>query len=505
MMLHDEKLYRSALPPILYFLFAVVLFGLSFVVSAEWEITPSLTLSETYTDNVSLGAGLLGAGGVPARPGGDKRSDFVTQINPAISIVGTNRRVSLDSFYRMNNLIFAKDSDLNRIRHQLNTTATANLVEDFLFIDGSALIIQQNLSLLGPQTTSNVFATGNRANLKVFSVSPYARYRFQDIANSEVRYTRGIVKSGAGGLRDNERDSFLFSLNSGTALRKFSWGLNYNKNIIRFSRGGRRVETERSTANFRYDITPRFGLTASGGYESNSFVSIRGGNDSPTWTVGFVWAPSERTDVNASAGQRFFGDTYSAEINHRTRLATWNASYVEDITTLNQQAGLFGAGGGLSLGGLDGGSLLGLNNFLTNRVFLQRRFNASVNLNGAKNTVTINAFRLSRKAFTSAIDDFDLLGANAVLLNNTTQIGGNVRWRYTFSPRTSANLSASFVRFKFIGANRTNDNKIYTMDITRNLQENLSTILQFRRIERISDQVENQTANAVTISLNMNF
>ena len=226
MMLHDKKLFRSALPPILYVLFAVVLFGLSFLVSAEWEITPSLTLSETYTDNVSLGAGLLGAGaGVPVRPG-EKRSDFVTQINPAISIVGSNRRFTLDSFYRMNNLIFAKDSDLNRIRHQLNSTATANIVEDFLFIDGSALIVQQNLSLLGPQTTSNVFATGNRANLKVFSVSPYIRYRFQDIANTEVRYTRGIVQSGAGGLRNSERDSFLFGLNSGTALRKFSWGLN---------------------------------------------------------------------------------------------------------------------------------------------------------------------------------------------------------------------------------------------------------------------------------------
>jgi len=509
MMFHDKKLSSSALPPTFYFLFALVLFGLSFLVSAEWDITPSLTLSETYTDNVRLGAGLLGAGGGGVvGPPGEKRGDFITQINPAISIVGSNRRFNLDSFYRMNNLIFAQDSGLNRIRHQLNSTATANLVEDFFFIDGSALIIQQNLSLVGPQTTSNVFATGNRANLKVFSASPYIRYRFQDIANSEIRYTRGIVKSGAGGLRDSERDSVLFNLNSGTALRKFSWGLNYNKNIIHFSRGGQ-IETERTTANIRYDITSRFGLTASGGYESNSFVSIRGKNDSPTWTVGFVWAPSERTDINASVGQRFFGDTYSAEINHRMRIATWSASYSEDITTLNQQAGQFGAGGlaggGVLAGGLDGGALLGLNNFLTNRVFLQRRFQASVILNGARNTVSLNAFRLSRKAFTSAEVDLDLLGANAVLLNNTTQIGGNVRWGYTFSPRTSANLTASFVRFEFIGANRSNDNKIYSIDLTRKFQENLTGVLQFRRIERTSDQIEDQIANAVTVSLNMSF
>lgn len=72
--------------------------------------------------------------------------------------------------------------------------------------------------------------------------------------------------------------------------------------------------------------------------------------------------------------------------------------YAEDVTTLNQQAGTFGAFGALNigtLGGLGQLDLLGLNNFLTNRVFLQKRFNAAIALTGSRNDISLNIFSLS--------------------------------------------------------------------------------------------------------------
>ncbi|MEK6736127.1 MAG: TIGR03016 family PEP-CTERM system-associated outer membrane protein [Pseudomonadota bacterium] len=480
--------------------------------SAEWNLRPMLTVSETYTDNLRLGGvgGGFGGGGFGGfGRSAKKEGDFITQINPGFSLTGTGRRFKLDSNYMMNNLIFAENPDRSRIRHRLSANGTAELMRDLFFVDGSAAIFQQNTSLLGAQTTDNINLTGNRADMRVYSVSPYLRHRFQDFATTELRYTHGIVESSAGGLRNSQRDSYQFSLNSGDYFRILNWGLNYVHNTIHIDgnnfRSGRTIEMERSAANLRYNITPRFGLTAVGGYERNSFISIRGRSSSPFWTAGFVWAPDERTNISVRAGQRFFGPTFGGELDHRTRLTTWNARYSEDITTMNQQAGQFNAFGLSNIDPFGGQALLGLNNFLTNRVFLQKRFQASVTVNGAKNTTTLTVFNMFREAYTPAIEDFELLGTDAALLNKTKQTGGNATWSHRITPRTSVNFNAGFVRFKFLAADRVNDNLIYSVDLTKRFLPNMTGVLQYRRIERDSNQFSTAVANMITASLTMNF
>ncbi|SER66117.1 uncharacterized protein, PEP-CTERM system associated [Nitrosomonas sp. Nm51] len=456
---------------IIYFSVTSFLFLAHFaqVAAGELEFNPTLMISETYTDNVRLGGGLIGsgAGGIGFGGAGARGGDLITQINPGLQLAGQGRRYELNAQYIMNNLIFAKNNELTRIRHILNASGTAEVLKDLFFIDGDARMLQQNVSLLGPQTANNVFVTGNRANLEIYSVSPYIRHRFQNFATAEARYTRGYVKSGFNGFRNSQRDSYRFNLNSGSAFRKLAWGFNYDNSRVNLDRVDTTLKFERYIGNLRYNFTSRFGLTATGGYERNSFVSIRGKTTSPTWTVGFVWAPNKRTDLHFSAGQRFFGDTYSASVNYRTRLSTWEVLYIEDITTLNQQAGQFGALGGLnSLGGFgDQNLLLGLNNFLTNRVFLQRRFNASVTLSGSKNDLTLRLFQLRRKPYSAEELDEDLLGF-PIFFNNTKQLGGNVFWRYRLSPQTNFNTNFSFVRFDFLSVNRTNDNLIFSANVT---------------------------------------
>ncbi|MCP5243912.1 MAG: TIGR03016 family PEP-CTERM system-associated outer membrane protein [Burkholderiales bacterium] len=480
------------------------------VAAGELEIKPTLMVSETYTDNVRLGGG-GGFGGASSSGG-----DFITQINPGLLLSGQGRRYEINAQYTMNNLLFAKNSELTRIRHMLNASVTTEVLKDLFFIDGFASIMQQNVSLLGPQTTNNVFVTGNRANLEIYSVSPYIRHRFQNFATAEARYTRGYVRSGFNGFRNSQRDNYQFNLNSGSAFGKLAWGFNYDNSRIHLNSFDSTIEFERYIGNLRYNFTPRFGLTATGGYERNSIISIRGKPSSPTWTAGFVWAPNKRTDLQFSAGQRFFGDTYSATGNYRTRLSTWQVSYIEDITTFNQQAGQFGALGGLNnIGGIGFGgfgaenALLGLNNFLTNRVFLQKRFNASVTLNGSRNDLALRLFQLKRKPYTAEELDEDLLGF-PVFFNSTKQLGGTASWRYRLSSRTNFNMNFSFVRFDFLSANSTNDNLIFSANVTKEFFPGLIGMLQYQRIDRLSDiqsgsQDIDLSANAVSVSLTKNF
>jgi len=480
--------------------------------SAEWSFQPSLSIRQTYTDNVRLGGlGGLGGVGLGGLSSDGKQDDFITQINPRVSFTGKSRRYQIDSSYRMNNLIFAKNSNLNRIRHQLNANATAELLEDLFFIDGLASIRQQNATLFGAQTTDNINVTGNRRDVRRYSISPYVRYRFGNLASTELRYTYGIVESSAGGLRNSQRNGYQASLTSGDYFRVLSWGLNFSHRRIHFDgnqlRPARTIELERSIGNLRYNITRRFGLTASGGYERNSFISIRGKPSSPTWTVGFIWVPNKRTEISGSAGKRFFGDTYAANIKYRTRMTTWEATYTEDITTFNQQGG-GGFGGGFGGFGGFGGSVLGGNNFLTNRLFLLKSARASVTINGRRNTLGFRFYHRSRKAFSPESDDEELVGIeNAGLLNNTTQIGGNIIWSYKISPLTSLSFTASYLRIKFLSgqpSNRNRNNMIFTTNLSKRFGESLTGALRYRFIQRTFSGNDAQ-ANSITASVNMNF
>ena len=502
---------------------AVMIFFSSCSVAAEWSVVPRLSLWETYSDNIRLG-----------RVSGD-RDDFVTQINPGVTVNGTARRFNLDASYMMNNLIYAKSDDLSRMRHQLTARGTAELYEDWFFVDGRAAITQQNISPLGPQAIDNVNVTGNRADVRTYSVSPYLRHRFQDFASGEVRYMRNYVNSNANALFNSHGDSVSANLSSGTAFPVFRWGLSYSNQMITFDRTGRTVELERSIANLGYRVTSQFSLTATGGYERNSFISIRNKHSSPTWTVGFIWMPSERTNIIANAGQRFFGDTYFVQASHRTRLMVWDASYDENITTFNQQAQQGGGAAianslsqllaaqnpGMSPGLIqqNAGALLGLglsgaffdpNNFFTNRLFLQKRLQASVAMNGSKNTVVLRAFNMTRNALSAASDDFGLFGAaNAALLSHTRQTGGNALWSYRLTNLTRANLNFGYTRYAFLGVNREDDHMLVRLSLSRQFPEimrNLTGVVEVRHNQRDSNQPgANYRENGVVLALNMTF
>ncbi|HNH52208.1 MAG TPA: TIGR03016 family PEP-CTERM system-associated outer membrane protein, partial [Nitrosomonas sp.] len=116
------------------------------IYAGEWRVVPSLNINERYTDNFRLGG---------IATGGKGNDEFITQINPSILINGNARRYRVDVNYLMNNLIYANNSEFNRIRHQLSANGTVELIQDRFFIDGRAMILQQNASLLGSQGLDN--------------------------------------------------------------------------------------------------------------------------------------------------------------------------------------------------------------------------------------------------------------------------------------------------------------------------------------------------------------
>jgi hypothetical protein len=100
-----NKHCRRVLFPVVSPAAAAMLLLSSHSIAMEWKIVPGLDLKETYSDNITLA------------PPGNEKSDFVTQINPGISLTGTGPRLKVNARYGMQNLFYAEESNRNATKH----------------------------------------------------------------------------------------------------------------------------------------------------------------------------------------------------------------------------------------------------------------------------------------------------------------------------------------------------------------------------------------------------
>lgn len=491
--------------------------------AVEWEFTPTVQLKETYTDNVRLSET-------------NEESEFITQVNPGISITGLGPHLRLNARYVMQNLFYAKEHDRNATNHQLDANANAELLPHHLFIDARAGISQRNTSSFGRQSEDNTNITGNRTNVETYSLSPYLLHHFKDFADAEVRYTHDSVSTSASGsavsteLSDSTSNRILLRLTSGDDFQTLGWGLHYNKQRIDFD-SGQEVDQVTYGGNLRYRLSRKLSLLANGGYEKNDYLSITGDSGGAYWKAGFDWTPSRRTSVEALAGKRYYGDSYSLKANHRSRRTAFSMSYNEEVTTTRDQfllpatvdtAALLDQlwtssipdpilrqqviAAFISENGLPD-SLADPVNFLTNRFFLQKRFQASVTVTGARNTGVLSLFDVRREAQTAQTADSALLGTSDFSADNDIrQQGIQAHWIREVGPRTNANLRVGLVKTKALTTDREDKEKTLRLGITKELLSNVRGSLEYRHKDLDSTQSEAEyKENAVTASVHITF
>ena len=498
------------------FIATAMLFPSQHVFAAVRSITPSLTLKETYSDNIRLA------------PPGSETSDWVTEIDPGISLTETGSNLKFSAVYQMQNIFYAKERDSSRTYHYLSAGAKAKLVDNLLFVDGNANVNQQNIFLFGPQP-ANTNITGNRTTVFTYSISPYLRHDFDALASSELRYIHDEVRTRENALSDSTGDSALFNVTSGPAFSRFGWGLHYSKQTIDYSLYPT-AKTEISSGDLRFPITPKFSLIATQGYEKYGY-SIGQNTGGPFWTGGFSWTPSARTSIEYSTGYRFFGKTYALDASLHSRNTVWSVNYSEDITTNRSQF--------LIPATIDTASVLdqlftpsipdpvlrkqfidnfilynGLPpslaeniNYFSTGYFLQKRLQASVALKSARSTLILSAYDSSRESLTSLTTSSSLFGTSNLVTNeNTEDTGGDALWIWSLSPRTNITAKTSYTVSHAILTNITQKNWLTRLAMTRQFRPKLDGSVELRRNQSHSDQIGGgYLENAIIASLLMTF
>ncbi|WEF31784.1 TIGR03016 family PEP-CTERM system-associated outer membrane protein [Pseudoduganella chitinolytica] len=487
---------------------------------AAWQVSPTVELRESWSDNVSL------------RRDGQKDSQFITSITPGIAVTNRTPRLQVSAAYRLNIHEYSdgRVAGTDRLTSALSATAKGKLIDDLLFFDAQAGISQQPVSAFGPVASGSEYSSTNRSEVRTYQVSPYLVHRFGSTASAELRYAHDMVDSENSGYGRSTSDTASLNLSSGRAFRTVGWGLTLRRQHLQDSIAPG-SNSSMALASLRYIVTPTFSLTGTGGYDKFDYAGMGGGTQGASWSGGFSWNPSTRTSLQMSAGKRYYGNSYFLAATHRSRHTVWNIGYSDNVTTSRENFLLPSAVNTADmLNALfrtsypDAAiralaveayirafnlprSLPDSVNYFSNRYILQRQLNASMAWRSARTTALVTLFRTKREALSLLQYDSSLLGSSQQNLNdNTSQTGGALMVDYRLNGRTSASLSATVTKTESDKLGLGETNRQLRAAVSRTFQPNLSGSMEVRRNHGgLALEGSSYTENAVAASLSMKF
>ena len=437
----------------------------AFPAHAELTVTPTLLVSEIWTDNVNL------------TEDESAYSDLITQVTSGITVLNRTRRLTVDATAQVHAFAYlhgddrrdladpdvvGRNVDTVNTRRSYRGSLRGEVLRDLFFVDATASRGQQNVSAFGPRVNNDVYSNRNRAEIDTWSISPYLMHRFGNAAQGMLRYTRDSVGGGdALGYRGTGGDSILASLSSGPGFRTVSWGVNYTRQELGAAAYGD-SSNEKLSTNLRYIVSQRLSLLANAGYDRYRYEGLGGGDQGANWSLGFAWSPSLRTNLQMTLGRHFYGTTGTLSAVHRSRSTSWNISYDDVVTTSRQQfllpstvdtAGLLDSmfataypdpferqrivAAYIQANGLPP-SLTDSVNYLSNRFMRQKALRASVAYRRGYSNAVLSLYATRRNALSSQESDSPLLGsARGSLNDNVQQQGFDASYTYRLSSRSN--------------------------------------------------------------------
>lgn len=467
--------------------------SLSQLANAEdFKFVPSVMLKESYSDNVFL------------TPVGSELSAYITEVTPRMTIQGTGPLFKLNVDYAVQALDYSGDANTTRTNQMLNANSTAVFISDLFYLDTSAAINQQNQTPFGTVTQNNLNLSNNRLEMRNYSIAPYLKTDFNQNANGELRFIRDSVSTTLSSVYNSNANTVIANIKSGPSFKTTDWNLQYyNQNI--YYNNQPTISMQNESVGAGYHFSSQFLLNASVGYEKNNYPAINGQKpEGNTWSGGFSWTPSDRTNVGASVTRHYYGDTYMVTANQRSFASVWSLGYNEGLSTsraqflipsttstssfLNtlwqasipnqaqrQQAiDAFIINTGLP------GTLNAPINTISDQVYLQKNLQASVAITGAQNTVLLTVFGLRREdqSLNTVLDP----SANVNAQSNTRQSGANILWTLNMTPRTNAVFMDGFNKASALNTGISYRNNNLTVSLNHQLQPKLKVALEFDHI-----------------------
>ncbi len=480
----------------------------------NWYFRPSLTIEETYSDNIN-------------QDNDNGGSALVTEVSPGFTLSSRSSVNQIDLNYRMQNLYNAGGDSKLRIHNQLQFNSHFELLRKSLYLDADSTISQQNISNRNI-VSDNLSNSNSNSNVMTFNISPYWTPHFKEYADGEVRvgYNRVVADDTAANLSNSHSLNQSIRLNSGRFFKRINWNVSFENREQRNSTDDN-IQFQNSQAEIRTFFFNRdLNVFARIGHSENNFeTNISSSRNGFSYTFGGLWRPSQRFSLQAGYGNNVFvtvnisphrrlnwsttyfnndiglnnGERWQTSINYDSRNSIWSFNYSENTVTaqqvlLEQQVfTLVDQFGETILNPLTGQPLLFARDLptLTDEVFITKRADLSVSFRTGKSFFTLNGYR-ERREFQESLNHEDVYGANT-------------SWNWNFERRTSSNTRLLWQATE--GQDSTKDQRFEaSLGVTHNISRYLNGRLQYRFINQQSDLAQNEfTENRVSFSLTVRY
>jgi uncharacterized protein (PEP-CTERM system associated) len=476
-----------------------VLLGITVATGAqagEWDIRPSLSLSESYTDNVQL-----------VETG--EEGDFITSITPGIAIRGEGRRLQMNADYLYNYNKYFDKSEFDAGTHNLQGNIDNELVRDHLFLDVNAAMFPAQVSNQGQVSNRNrnrrdrldQLNAGNRADVISYGFTPRYQQALGSIADFTASNNYSDTSTGEGVAGGGKNNTLNMALNSGRRFARADWGLTFQRRDNQNDNTDEDQTFQELWANSGYQLNRLFKFTGRVGIEDNQFSTNQNQEGGPSWMLGGVLTPNPRTTLSGQFGQRRFGDTKQFDFNYRRRRVTISGNYNEELRTSNEvlrDQQVFRRedpfGNPLPINPIDNPDFgLPLDEVgLTDDVFINRRLDAVIGYVRKRDTFSANVYRNEQESTSNQQADV-----------NT---GFGASWNRRLSPRTSVGLMGDYQERESDGQQGSSTFLYLSPYLSYSIGPHLSSRLAYSYSDSTGDAADNSfTENTVTGSLSYAF
>jgi uncharacterized protein (PEP-CTERM system associated) len=320
--------------------------------AGEWTFTPSVGFTETYSDNVEL-----------------------QQLNPKSSLVG-QLTIELNSEFKSKKAFFSFSGAETLVVYSHNS----KLNDDFqamqlkglvsLWSNGPELFIHSEISNVSINDRDNSVAdliSGGTTQQR----NHYAGLQY-NIVNNHHELSSSLVYNlieAEDNIGDRNGYKAIINSKNGNATKMLFWQID----------GQLSYQENENLSGKNYSIESKVGAITP--FKVNPFirfytekitgsVAVTKPNTTPSWGPGIQWLvqkhfivdlsynyilddtttisdyvaatinwqPSERTSLKANYSQRFFGDSYNVDFQHKTKRLTNSIAYDEEIEVFDRNS-----------------------------------------------------------------------------------------------------------------------------------------------------------------------
>jgi len=303
-------------------------------------ITPSITIGETATDNVRS---------TPT----NRQSDLVTTIAPRLFVTNQSLRLNGSFDYAPTILRHIQATDQDSIDQQLLGNGTLTAIPQFLFLDANASVSDQSRTGSRGFGNTTEIPSSERTQQIAYGASPYARFRFDNVADSELRYrfnqtnfngntgalTSPITGQTLSALSNATDQEGLATITSSPDLSKLTAKALADYDQTTYSDAALSSRHALGRVDFRYPLTHSLYALAGGGYERLTYSQQPQLNTTgPVWSAGALYEHNDKQFVSLTYGRSEGQNSFAGNARYAlTPVTSVYGSYSEYRASTQQQ------------------------------------------------------------------------------------------------------------------------------------------------------------------------